>query len=137
MFNILMLVLDNFILSLAFCSQDNYFTKDRKGFESFHSMIDPIAIILIWIFTQIQKMADMTSHLIGSGLSDPPSSLVRAKMGCCESHNLFSCQITDCTATRTLSSSITGHHPWPTGSLIGGGYPFAEVQLAYSTTPAD
>ena len=32
-----------------------------------------------------------------------------------------------------------GHHPWPTGGLIGcgGSYPSAEVQLAYSTSPVD
>ena len=28
-------------LSLGFCSQDNYFPRDRKDYESFHSMIDP------------------------------------------------------------------------------------------------
>ena len=41
MFNILMLVLDNFILPLDFCSQDNYLPRDRKGYVSFHGMIDP------------------------------------------------------------------------------------------------
>ena len=30
-----------------------------------------------------------------------------------------------------------GRHPRPTGSLVGGGYPSAEVQSAYSTAPAD
>ena len=113
-----MLVLDNFILSLGFCSQNNYLPRDRKGYESFPSMIDPTAIILIWIFTQIQKRADMTSRMIRSSLSDRPFSPVSAKEECCESHDLFSCQVTDCSATRILSSSITGRHPQPTGSFV-------------------
>ena len=53
MFSILMLVLDNLILSLGFHSQDNYLPRNRKGYESYHNMIDPTAIVLIWIFTQI------------------------------------------------------------------------------------
>ena len=47
MFSILMLVLDNFILSLGFRSQDNYLPRDRKGYESFHSMTEPTAIVPI------------------------------------------------------------------------------------------
>ena len=65
----------------------------------------------------------MTSRLIGLGLSDCPSSPVRAKVECCEPHDLLGCQVMDCSATRIPSSSITGHHPRPTGSLIGGGTP--------------
>ena len=34
-------------LSLGFRSQDNYFPRDRKDYESFLSMIDPTAIVLI------------------------------------------------------------------------------------------
>ena len=34
-------------LSLGFRSQDNYFPRDRKDYKSFHSMIDPTAIVLI------------------------------------------------------------------------------------------
>ena len=113
-----MLVLNNFILSLGFHSQDNYLPKDRKDYKSFHSMIDPTVIVLIWIFTQIQKRADMTSWLIGLGLSDHPSSPVRAKVECSESDKIFSCQVIDCSATRILFSSITGCHSQPTGSLI-------------------
>ena len=64
----------------------------------------------------------MTSRLIGLGLSDHPSSPVRAKVECCKSHDLFGCQIKDCSATRTPSLSITGHYPRLTGSLIGGGF---------------
>ena len=126
-----MLVLDNFILSLGFRSQDNYLPRDRKGLESFHSMIDPTAIIIIWIFAQIQKKVDMTSRLIRSILSNRLSSPVRTKVKCCESHDLFSCQVTDSSATRIPSSSITGCHLRPTG------YPSADVQSAYSTSPAD
>ena len=81
----------------------------------------------------------MTSQLIESGLSNRPYSLVGAKEECCKSHDLFSCQVMDCSATRIPSSSVTGHHPQPTGSLVGVGwvYPSAEVQLVYSTAPAD
>ena len=103
MFRILMLVLDNFILSLGFRSQDNYLPRDRKGYESFHSMIDPTAIILILICTQIQNRADMTNRLIRLGLSNHLSKPVRAKVKCCESHDCFSCQVTDCSATRIPS----------------------------------
>ena len=133
-----MQVLDNFILSLGFCSQDIYLPRNRKGYESFHSMIDSTAIVLNWIFTQIQKRADMTSQWIRSVLSNCLSSPVRAKVKCCESHDLISCQVTDCSATRISSSRITSRHPQPTGSLVGGGvYPSAEVQLVYFTAPAN
>ena len=101
----------------VFVPKINYLPWDRKGYESFHSMIDPTAIVLIWIFTQIQKRADMNSRLIGSGLFDCPSSPGRAKVEYWELHDLFSCQVTDCSVTSILSSSITGHHPRPTGSL--------------------
>ena len=129
MFSILMLVLDNFILSLGFRSQDNYLPRDRKSYKSFHSMINPTAIVLIWIFTQIQKRADMTNRLIGLGLSNHSSSTVRTKAECCKSHDLFSCKVIDCSAIRIPSSIIMGCHPRPTGSLVVGGYPSAEVQL--------
>ena len=132
-----MLVLDNFILSLGFRCQDNCLPRNRKGYKSFPSMIDPTAIFLIWIFTQVQKRADTTSWLIGLGLSDCLSSPVRAKVKGCESHDFFSCQVTDYPATRIPSSNITGWHTWPTGSLVEGIYPSAKVQLAYSIAPAN
>ena len=45
------------------------------------------------------------------------------------------CWVTDCSATRIQSSSITGCHPQQTGNLIvGEGYPSAEMQ---STAPTD
>ena len=94
-----MLVLDNFILSLGFRSQDKYFPRDRKDYEFFHGMIDPTAIVLICIFTQIQMRADMTSRLIGPGLFSP----VKAEVECCESCDLFRCRVTDCSATRIPS----------------------------------
>ena len=56
--------------------------------------------------------------MIGLGLSDRSSSLVRAKVECYKSSNLFSCGVKDCSATRIPSSRNTGHHPWPTGSLV-------------------
>ena len=119
-----MLVVDNLVLSLGFHSQDNYSPRDRKEYRSFLSMIDPIDIALQFRFLQKNwKRADMTSQLIGLGLSDHPSSLVRAKVECCKSHDLFGCQIKDCSATRIPSLSITGHHSQPTGSLIEGGLP--------------
>ena len=102
-------------LSLGFHFHDSYSPKGRKGYKSFLTMIDPIAIILIQIFAKIRKKPDMTSQLIRSGLSDHLSIPVRAKVECCKSHDLFSCS-----ATRIPSSSITGHHPQPTGSLIVG-----------------
>ena len=81
----------------------------------------------------------MTSRLIGSGLSDHLSSSVRAKVECCKSSDLFSCQVKDCSATRILYSSIMGRHPQPTGSLIFffGGGPFAGMQSAYSIAQAN
>ena len=62
----------------------------------------------------------MTSWLIGSGLSNHQSSPIRAKVKCCKSHDLFGCQVKDCSATRIPSLSITGHHPGLTSSLIEG-----------------
>ena len=79
MFSMLMLVLDNFILSLGFPSQDNYLPRNRNGYKSFHSMSDPTVIVLIWIFIQIQKRADMASRLIGLSLFNCSPSPVRAK----------------------------------------------------------
>ena len=59
----------------------------------------------------------MTSRLIGLGLSDYPSSPVRVEVEGCKSHDLFGCQVKDCSATRIPSSSIMDHHPQSTGSL--------------------
>ena len=120
MLSILMMVLDNFILSLEFLK-----ITTCAGTEKATSLST------VWLtlqtsssfrfFTLIQKKADMTSRLIGSDLSNQQSSPVRAKVECCKSHNLFSCHVTDCSATRISSSSIMGCHLWPTGRLIGGG----------------
>ena len=79
----------------------------------------------------------MTCRLIKSGLSNCPSSPVRAKGECCKSHDLFGSKVMDCSATRILSLSITGRHPQPTGSLIVCFfYSSAGVQSAHSTAPA-
>ena len=44
----------------------------------------------------------------------------------------------DCSATRILSLSITGHDSRPTLDLVARGYKLsADVQLAYSATQAD
>ena len=61
----------------------------------------------------------MTSWLIGLSHSDSPFSPVRAKVECCKSSDLFSCQVKDCSATRIISSSIMACHPWPTVSFVG------------------
>ena len=72
----------------------------------------------------------MTSRLIGSGPSDLPSSPSKGQS--------VVLQVTDRSATRIPSSRITGRHPRPTGSHVGGGLtPSTEVQSAYSTAPAD
>ena len=63
----------------------------------------------------------MTSQLIRSDLFNHPSSSIRAKVECCKSCDLFNCWVKDGSATRIPSSSITGHHPWPAGSLNIGG----------------
>ena len=63
----------------------------------------------------------MTCQFFGSVLFDRLPIPERAKVECCRSRDEFGCQFTDCSATRILSSSITGHHPQRTGSLVGGG----------------
>ena len=84
-------------------------------------------------------MADMTSRSNGLGFSDHLSSPVKAKVECCKLCDLFGCWVIDCSATRTLSSSITGCHPWPTGSLIwcacvgGSGYSTAPDKMTAIT----
>ena len=55
---------------------------------------------------------DMTSRLIGGGLSDHLSSSSKGQGAVL--------QVMDCSATRIPSLSITGRHPWPTGGSIGG-----------------
>ena len=49
MFGLFILVSDYFILSLGFRSQDNYLPRDRKGYESYNRMIDPISVVLVQI----------------------------------------------------------------------------------------
>ena len=74
----------------------------------------------------------MTSRLIGSRPPhNRPSSPIWAKGEWCKSSDIFSCWIKDCSATRIPSSSITGRHPRPTGSLMAGGVPFVEVQSVF------
>ena len=46
-------------------------------------------------------------------------------------------QVMDCSATRILFLSITVRHQRPTGGPVGGSYPAAEVQSAYSIALAD
>ena len=57
----------------------------------------------------------MTSRLIGSGPSDLPSSPSKGQSGVL--------QVTDRSATWIPFSRITGRHPRPTGSPLGGVLP--------------
>ena len=52
---------------------------------------------------------DMTSQLIRLGLSNHPSTLIRAKMKCCKTYDHISYPVTNCLATRIPFWSITGH----------------------------
>ena len=134
-----MLMIDNLnLLPLCFHSQDNYSLRGRKGYRCSLKMIDLTAIILIQIFVKIWKRTNMTSRLIRLGLSDHPSTPVRAKVECCKSHDLFSCWVMDCSATRIPSSSITGHHPWSMGSLTVVGFtPQPRCSWRIFTAPAE
>ena len=87
-------------------------------------------------FCKTSERADMTSRLIGSGLFDCPSCPVRAKVKCCKSHDLFGCQIKDCSATRIPSLRIMGRHPWPTGSLIGRSLPLCRGAVGVFYSPS-
>ena len=49
---------------------------------------------------------DRTNRLIGSGLSNCPSRLVKNKVKCCKSRDHFGCRVKNCTVP-----SITGHYP--------------------------
>ena len=52
----------------------------------------------------------------------------------------FDILVTDYSATRTPSSSISGCHPLPKGGpivCVGGGYSSADVQLVYPSAPAN
>ena len=114
---------DSYIVFLGFYSQDNYSLRDGKEYESFLSITDPTAIPLRFrFFAKISKRADMISRLIESGLSNRPYSPVRANVGRCKSQDRFGYWVVDCSGTRISSSSITGHHPQATGSLIGEGF---------------
>ena len=60
----------------------------------------------------------MTRRLIGSDLSDQPSSPVRAKVKCGNFLDRFGYRIKVCSATRIPSSKVTGHHLWPIRRLV-------------------
>ena len=57
MFGILIVMFDYFILFCpwGFRSQDNYLPRDRKDYKSYHSMIDPTAIVLIQIYAKSER----------------------------------------------------------------------------------
>ena len=79
----------------------------------------------------------MTSRLIESGLSDRPSSPVRAKKECCKSHDLW---LLGQGLLRHQNPVLKHYELPPTANRLPHWvriYPFAEVQLAYSTAPAD
>ena len=67
-------------------------------------------------------MFDMTSRLIGSGLSCRPTNKIRAKVECCHSHN-FRFRDTVCSVNRIPTSSITGCHPLLMSDLVCEGSP--------------
>ena len=80
----------------------------------------------------------MTSRLIGSCLSDSPSSPVKALVKCFNLRDHFGCRVKDYSAARIPFSNIMGHHPRPTSCLIGKSLtPLAEVQSVYSTSSAN
>ena len=132
--SILMLMINSYIEFLGFISK--VIIHPGTSGTSLSYSHHPLIQILAKIWTR----ADMNSWLIRSDLSDHLSSLVRARVECCKLRNLFGWHIKDCSATRILSSSITGCHPPPTGSFIRGRRGTnisAEVQSAYSTAPTD
>ena len=69
----------------------------------------------------------MTSRLIGLGPFDLPSSPSKDQSG--------ELQVMDRSATRIPSSHITGHHPWRTGSPIGGVLPFYRGAVGVFCSP--
>ena len=79
----------------------------------------------------------MTSRLSGSGLSDRPSSTVRAKVVCCKrlDHSIFRPSTAQPPGSRPHASRVATHGQQV--ASFGGFYPSAEVQSAYSTAPAD
>ena len=79
----------------------------------------------------------MASILIGSSLNDRSSSPVRSKVKCCRLRDHFSCRVTNCSATKIPSASITDHHQRSAGGLVAWPYSSAVMQSAYSTTPAE
>ena len=64
---------------------------------------------------------NMNSRLIGSGLSDCPSSRVRARVKRYRSHEYFNSRITNCSAITILSLGITSRQLRPTNSFFGDG----------------
>ena len=54
---------------------------------------------------------DIISQLIGTGLSDRPSSPVRTKVESCKSCDCYGCRFMDHSVTMIPSSSTTGCHP--------------------------
>ena len=61
----------------------------------------------------IQELVlDQTNGWIRLGLSDHPCSSVRAKLECCRLHDHFKILVTDLSATRIPSSTITDRHSW-------------------------
>ena len=62
----------------------------------------------------------MTSRLIGSSHSDCMFGPLWAKVECCKSPGHFDCRVTNCSATKILSTSIKCRHPRSTVASLGG-----------------
>ena len=132
-----MLMVNSLILFLGFQFWNNYSPRDRKEYWSFLNMTDQTTITLWYRFLQKSERGRRWLTDWSDWASDCPSSPVRVKVECSRLRDLFGCQVTGCSATRILSSSITGCHPRPTGSFNWrGGYSSAEVQSAYSRASA-
>ena len=72
MFSLVMQVLDNFILSLGFYSQDDNLSRDRKGYKSFHSMIDPYSHHPHFVFYRNSKEGWHDQQIDQIGPFQPP-----------------------------------------------------------------
>ena len=113
--------------SLGFPSQDYYSPRDRRVNISLPSAWltpqPPLSALETYkILLQASEAGlDMTSWLIRLSLSDHPSSPVGVEVECCKSCGHLGNWVTDCSATRIPSQSITGCHSQQTGVLLEGG----------------
>ena len=89
------------------------------------------AIRNLWSGQSYKELGlDVTSQLIGSGLSDCSISLVRGK------HLTTLLLGQGFSATRIPTSSIMGNHPWPTGDLVKGFLSFCRNAVSVFCSPS-